>query len=333
VPAGGSSRFGTVFLPSCLSPSPRVSAARPGAARPRCRRSTSVGRPDRRGTVTLMPGSRVRQAAPPSSPLPCRDPGHPSSLASGGAGRAHPSAAAPSTPHLAPGGASHVPSDRLRRRSMGFLERDEEQWACYLVTFQDGGGGWKGYFAFRPGNAASERDEIHTAHIFIEEAEAEIDRKARGLGRPLLTGLLSSALHTRERAQREAPALRNWFRDMLRKGAGDRGGDLGRAPRRGPDPGGTPVPLRLLPARPGRPPHHPGGARPLSGGGKPDPRRTHLRLQHPGPAPVRHDGRGEPGAPPPPPPFERWAEDYLAHPEVYRAYAHALHREGSEGVD
>ncbi|CAN5814904.1 hypothetical protein BH23GEM11_BH23GEM11_15020 [soil metagenome] len=110
-------------------------------------------------------------------------------------------------------------ADRHRRRSMGFLDRDGERWACDLVTFQESDGGWRGFFAFRPGAAASEEAEIHTAHIFIEDAESEIDRKARGLGRPLLSGLLASALHTREREQREAPALRNWFRDMLRRNA------------------------------------------------------------------------------------------------------------------
>ena len=26
------------------------------------------------------------------------------------------------------------------------------------------------------------------------------------------------------------------------------------------------------------------------------------------------------------PPFERWAEDYLAHPELYQRYSHQLHR-------
>ena len=28
------------------------------------------------------------------------------------------------------------------------------------------------------------------------------------------------------------------------------------------------------------------------------------------------------------PDFETWARDFLAHPEVYRRYAHILHREG-----
>jgi hypothetical protein len=226
-----------------------------------------------------------------------------------------------------------VPSDQLRRRSLGFLERGEEQWACYLVTFQDGGGGWKGYFAFRPGNAASERDEIHTAHIFIEEAEAEIDRKARGLGRPLLTGLLSSALHTRERAQREAPALRNWFRDMLRKGAGDRGGAWDELP----DADRTLAELRSLydsyrldqvvhlitlvePAH-----FQEAVSRILDGRTFDFSTRDRLQFAM---MVVENLERLLPL-----PPFERWAEDYLAHPEVYRAYAHALHREGSEGVD
>ena len=60
-----------------------------------------------------------------------------------------------------------------------------------------------------------EEDEVRTADIFRETSEAEIDHKARGLGRPLLSGLLASALHTRERAEGDPPKLRRWFREML----------------------------------------------------------------------------------------------------------------------
>lgn len=89
---------------------------------------------------------------------------------------------------------------------------------------------WRGHFAFRPcdadedatptgdggnGRSSTEGDdasrvipgwllpgegEICTAEIFVEESEGEIERKARSMGRPLLTGLLSSALHVRKRA-------------------------------------------------------------------------------------------------------------------------------------
>ena len=91
--------------------------------------------------------------------------------------------------------------DRLRRRSVAFLEREGESWACFLVTFLDQDRRWHGYFSFRPKDGELEEDEVRTADIFREASEAEIDHKARGLGRPLLSGLLASALHTRERSE------------------------------------------------------------------------------------------------------------------------------------
>ena len=105
--------------------------------------------------------------------------------------------------------------DRLRRRSVAFLEREGETWACFLVTFQGPDQRWYGYFSFRPKDGELAEDDVRTAEIFREASEAEIDLKARGLGRPLLSGLLSSALHTRERREDEAPKLRRWFRTML----------------------------------------------------------------------------------------------------------------------
>ncbi len=105
--------------------------------------------------------------------------------------------------------------DRLRRRSVAFLEREGESWACFLVTFLGQDRRWYGYFSFRPKDGELEEDEVRTAEIFRETSEAEIDHKARGLGRPLLSGLLASALHTRERENGESTRLRRWFRTML----------------------------------------------------------------------------------------------------------------------
>lgn len=107
------------------------------------------------------------------------------------------------------------PLERRRRRSVGFLEREGERWACFLVTFRDRNLQWHGYFSFRPRDGVSDDDEIRTADIFLEDSEAEIDRKARGMGRPLLSGLLASALHTRERDQEGSPRLSRWFRELL----------------------------------------------------------------------------------------------------------------------
>ncbi len=106
----------------------------------------------------------------------------------------------------------------IRFRSMGFLLHNQETWACFLGTFQDRQGTWRGFFSFRPGeDAPKHRAEVKTADIFMESTEGEIDRKARGLGRPILTGLLASALHTQARSHQEAPALRAWFQEMLRQ--------------------------------------------------------------------------------------------------------------------
>jgi len=115
--------------------------------------------------------------------------------------------------------------DRLRRRSVAFLEREGETWACFLVTFLGQDGRWSGYFSFRPKDGELEDDEVRTAEIFREASEAEIDQKARGLGRPLLSGLLASALHTRERTEGEPPKLRRWFRNMLSENSQGLAGD------------------------------------------------------------------------------------------------------------
>jgi hypothetical protein len=224
-----------------------------------------------------------------------------------------------------------VQSDRLRRRSMGFLDREGEQWACYLVTFAEASGGWRGFFAFRPGHAQSERDEVHTAHIFIEDAEGEIDRKARGLGRPLLAGLLSSALHTRERARREAPALRSWFQDMLRRNAQAAGSgwdDPPQAERSLAEMRSLYDSYRIdqvvhLITLIDPPDFQEAVNRILDGRTFDFSAKDRLQFAM---MVVDHLERLLPL-----PPFEAWAEDYLAHPEIYQVYSHELHREGPEG--
>lgn len=105
--------------------------------------------------------------------------------------------------------------DRIRRRSVAFLDREGETWACFLVTFLGQDGRWYGYFSFRPKDGELAEDEVRTADIFREATEGEIDQKARSLGRPMLSGLLSSALHTREKDVDVQPKLRRWFRSML----------------------------------------------------------------------------------------------------------------------
>ena len=216
-----------------------------------------------------------------------------------------------------------------RKRSVAFLEHEDRTWSCFLVTFQGDDRRWHGHFAFRPQDGQAEGDEVHTADIFLEASEAEIDHKARGLGRPLLSGLLASALHTRDRNGDGSPRLRRTFRSQLREDSRRLAGDWERG-------GGASeedlADLRSLYAsyRLDQVAHLIALVRPedfqeavdriLDGlsidfGGKD-------RLQF-SMAVVEHLERLLPL-----PPFEVWAEDFLAHRETYRLYAHTLHREG-----
>lgn len=223
-------------------------------------------------------------------------------------------------------------SDRTHRRSVGFIEQDGDTWACFLVTFPGEDGRWKGYFAFRPreGDTDALDGEVRTADIFMESSEAEIDRKARGLGRPLLSGLLSSALHTREREVRDPPRLRSWFQEMLRTNSRELAGDWQDDDQS--------VEGRTL-----------GELRSIYASYRMDQVAHFITLVHPEDfhsAVVRIlDGRSfDFGARDrlqfammvvehieqllPLPPFEVWAQDYLAHEQEYRLYTHGLHREG-----
>jgi len=231
--------------------------------------------------------------------------------------------------------------DRQRRRSVGFLDRDGERWACFLVTFRDESLKWHGYFSFRPPDGEAETDEVRTADIFLESSQEEIDRKARELGRPLLGGLLSSALHTAERDGGRSSRLRSWFREMLSENSRELAG--GWEPPAGVE-------------APGASPDGPSDRE--SPDGPPDAQeedRDDARL-----ARLRSlyesyrldqavdrilDGRSvDFGARDrlqfammivehiedrlPLPPFDVWVRDYLDHPDAYRLYAHTLHREG-----
>jgi len=215
----------------------------------------------------------------------------------------------------------------IRYRSLGFLLHHEETWACFLATFQDSEGAWRGFFAFRPGEEAPKaQGEIRTANIFMETAEGEIDRKARGLGRPILSGLLASALHTQARAHQEAPALRAWFQETLRQNEAPEiaGGNeetdrtLGELRRRYDayrmdqmvhlisllDPADFQDAVEQI----------------LDGKAFDFNARDRLQFAM---MVVDYLERLLPL-----PPFEAWAESYLAAPDTYRAYGQALYREG-----
>jgi hypothetical protein len=214
---------------------------------------------------------------------------------------------------------------------VGFLEREGESWACFLVTYQGPGRTWHGYFSFRPRDGGLDDDEVRTGDIFLETSEGEIDQKARGLGRPLLAGLLASALHTRERSERESPILRRWFRALLAQNSRELAGSWPEGDRGAPE-GMDLAKLQSLyeSYRLDQVCHfivlvEPGNfeeavdkileGKSIDFGSKDVLQfammvvefiETHLPL----------------------PPFETWVEDFLAHRGAYALYAHTLHREG-----
>lgn len=222
-------------------------------------------------------------------------------------------------------------SEEHRRRSLGFLELEGVRWGCFLVTFRERNGRWKGFFSFRRQGPEGEHgpgEELRTADIFLEDAEAEIDRKARGLGRPLLSGLLSSALHTRERSRPEPPELRRWFGQVLSSNSRDMAGrwedDEGPADQR------TLAELRSIYASYRidqvahfitlvEPDDFQGAVDAILEGQSFD-FRARDRLQFAMMVVEAIESLL------PLPSFEVWAEDYTAHPDAYRRYTHELHR-------
>ena len=217
--------------------------------------------------------------------------------------------------------------DRVRRRSVGFLEREGESWACYLATFEDGDGAWRGYFSFRPRDSEGEGDEVRTADIFVETSEPEIHRKARSLGRPLLSGLLSSALYSSVDSGEPSARLRRWFRELLTENSRELTGSWEAAKRDedlpdlrslyssyrldqvahfialvSPDDFDSAVAAVLE-------------GTPIDFAGK-DRLQLAMMVVH-----YIEDRL-------PLPPYEVWLEDYMRNSREYRLYAHTLHREG-----
>lgn len=112
---------------------------------------------------------------------------------------------------------------RSRCRSFCFLEREGVRWTAFLITYQRAEGHWRGYFTFR--SALRDSDglaEVRTADLFVERSEDEVDVRARGLGRPLLVGLLESAIEADARRRGASPDVQRWFREMLRRHSVDR---------------------------------------------------------------------------------------------------------------
>jgi hypothetical protein len=220
------------------------------------------------------------------------------------------------------------------RRSVAFLESQGDTWACFLVTFPEEDGTWHGYFSFRPSHGEAGEDEVRTADIFIEGSEAAIHEKARGLGRPLLSGLLASALYTAG-GNGTGPPLRGRFRSLLKQSAVEIAGDWSgeELPRAESDTEEREHDrLRSLYAsycldqvahficlvNHGAFEH----AVDVILHGESVDFRAKDRMQY-AMMVVDHIERLLPL-----PDFDTWSGDFLARPETYRLYTHTLHREG-----
>ncbi len=227
-----------------------------------------------------------------------------------------------------PAGAPAVVSApmRERRRSFCFLEREGQRWTAFLCTYPAPEGGWRGHFAFRSGgDVASGEEEVRTAVLFVEGTEAEVDMRARGLGRPLVRALLDSALHAHERRKGFSPDLRRWFRELLLR-------HTGTVPV-----AGTPAEAQSLAHLRSlydsyrleqvmhlialvQPDDFRGLVERLLDGREIDFRaRDRFQLAM---GVVQELERRLPL-----PPFELWLEDYLRDPDVYHVYSHALHND------
>jgi hypothetical protein len=230
-----------------------------------------------------------------------------------------------------------VPEHRIGRRSVGFVEQDGRRWSCFLVTYPDGDGSWRGHFSFRAADGGNEHDDLRTTDIFLEGSESEVRHKARGLGLPLLRALLASALHVSSRRDGESPFLRRWMRELLAEHS-------------------------LLLAEPGPIPDR---RATFEDDGGPAPDLESLRslyasyrldqvahfvtlvgaedFERAVEAIIANEGIDFAARDRfqlamlvvtfieerlPLPPFEIWVRDFLEHRDRYRAYAHALHREG-----
>ncbi|MDH3270162.1 MAG: hypothetical protein OEN56_02445 [Gemmatimonadota bacterium] len=218
-----------------------------------------------------------------------------------------------------------------RRRSVGFLERGEQSWACFLVTFVGEDASWHGYFSFRPSHSELRDDEVRTTNIFVERTESEIHLKARSLGRPLLQGLLDSAIHTDAKQNGTRDHLRGRFRSLLKQNSVDIAGEW--TGEKGPIPNdGEADRLRSLyeSYRLDQVSHFiclvdprdfESAVDDILAGERID-FRTKDRVQFARMV-VDHIE-----ALLPLPDFDTWAQDFLSNPEAYRLYAHTLHREG-----
>ncbi len=216
---------------------------------------------------------------------------------------------------------------RTRCRSFGFLEREGERWTVFLVTYPQEEAGWRGYFLFRAASSGADAPEIRTAELLLEASEAEVDARARGLGRPLIQALLESALDAYERRKGLSEDARRWFRSLLSEHAAERAPDIGT-----PSEELTLAHLRSLydSYRLDQVAHlisliDPAEFRALVErllDGRSIDFRARDRFQLAMIVVQELEKRL------PLPPLEVWIQDFLAHREEYHLYSHALHRGG-----
>jgi hypothetical protein len=195
---------------------------------------------------------------------------------------------------------------------------------CFSLTYRRDDGQWRGYFTFRSAAMAPGTAELRTADLFLERSEDAVDQRARGLGRPLLSALLDSAITAQERRSGVSPHLHRWFRQQLMRGGTQR--EAGWQAHGSP----TLEELRSLydSYRLDQVAHLVALLEPddfrevvevLLSGRRVDFRESD-RFQHAMSVVQELERRL------PLPPFEVWVEDYLAHPDAYRRYAYELHR-------
>ena len=217
-----------------------------------------------------------------------------------------------------------------RRRSVGFLESDDDSWACFLVTFPATERMWHGYFSFRPSHSELATDEIRTTDIFVETSEAEIHEKARSLGRPLLQGLLDSAIHTDGRTNGARQHLRGQFRTLLTANSVDIAGEWTGEEVAVEDDELDRLRSLYESYRIDQVSHLICLVAPADFDAAVDEIlegesidfRTKDRVQFARMVVDYIEGLI------PLPDFKTWARDFLSNPEAYRLYAHTLHREG-----
>ncbi len=228
---------------------------------------------------------------------------------------------------VAPGVSSGPPLHRGRCRSFCFLERENERWTVFLETFLDETGRWRGRFTFRAAEGRLTDAEIETADLFVEDSEAEVDMRARGLGRPLVRALLDSSIHTWERRRGATAEMGRSLRGVLARHSASITSEVGVATTEL-----TMTHLRSMyeSYRIDQVVHiisltdsadfSAFVARLLEGREIDFRARDRLQLAM---LVVQELERYLPL-----PPFEIWVEDFLAHRPTYQEYSHQLHRGG-----